>query len=151
MPPDFPLLRQPFGSQSCLPTCVRAILEWQGSLYSAVEVSEWCHEEASGCAFDDSIEGLIEAGFEIDVIPESGPFEMLAALKNCIAEGVPVVVALQTDVRADGNHAVVTLRSEDSTFVVMDPLQGRLTEWPERDFLVAWAFTGFLNLRIEQG
>jgi hypothetical protein len=150
MPPEFPLLRQPFGSQSCLPTCVRAIFQWQGSLYSAAEVSEWCREEVSGCAFDDSIEGLIEAGFELDTIPENDSDAMLAALRERLSEGVPVVVALQMDARTEDNHAVVTLSEAEGGFTIMDPLQGSLTEWPERRFLLAWACTGFLNFWIER-
>ncbi len=136
---------------SCLPTCVRAILQWQGDTYSAREISEWCRENASGCAFDDSIEGLIEAGFEVEVIPESDPLTMLEALRRHVQEGTPVVVTLQVEARTEGNHAVVTVGSTPNTFTVMDPLLGTFTDWPTDRFLLAWAYTGFLNLLLLKG
>ena len=67
---DFHPLQQPSGSNSCLPTVVRAVLLWNGEQATADEVSEWCGEEAKGCVLDWAVDGLRDAGFDVEELKE---------------------------------------------------------------------------------
>lgn len=62
---QFQPLRQPPGSNSCLPTAVRAVLLWHGENVSSENVSRWCREDVDGCVLFLALQGLQDEGFDI--------------------------------------------------------------------------------------
>jgi hypothetical protein len=82
----FPLLRQPPDSNSCLPTAVRAVLLWYGEDVTQDEVSGWCQEDSKGCGLDLAIDGLREAGFDIDELIAPTEAEAQALLRATVTE-----------------------------------------------------------------
>ena len=97
---DFSPLRQAPGSNSCLPTAVRAALRWQGYSASQEEVSEWCHESILGCLWSEALDGLADAGYTIDELREYGGLvgDDLASLRIIVEDRddpQPVIVTLQ--------------------------------------------------------
>ena len=95
---NFPLLQQPPGSNSCLSTAIRAVLLWFGERVTAAEVSEWCAEDPNGCVLDLAIDGLRDAGFDIQglIAPtDEEAQELLRATVTDADDPKPVVVTLQ--------------------------------------------------------
>ncbi len=145
---NFPQLRQATGSNSCLPTAVRAVLRWQGQVPSQEDVSEWCQEGILGCLWTDALDGLADAGFTVDEIrerTEADAWERLREIVDYPDDPQPVIVTLQMPFRDfNGDHAVVVIGiisdgnhgSESVTY--MDPLSGGLERVTKREFVDYW-------------
>ncbi len=147
---NFLPLRQPPGSNSCLPTCVHAVLRWHGSPATLDEASEWCHEDALGCDWSKSLDGLIKAdsGFEVEELREgAGQWQRLQELVSDINDPQPVIVTLQEPFRDfNGDHAVVVVEVTTPTeenpaglVIFMDPLGGTFQYDTIDHFLACWS------------
>lgn len=118
-------LQQPPGSNSCLPTYVRAMLSWHGQKVSPNQVSEWCREEADGCEFFLALQSLQAEGFDVvEVQDEEALLEMLDG-----EDPEPVVVMIRTpSMSPSTDHAVVIhgIEPQETALLIdyMDPLDG---------------------------
>ncbi len=140
MPILVPLLRQPAGSNSCLPTAVRAVLLGRGLVVSSHEVSVWCRETDRGCWFDAAIEGLREADLDVEDLTGAAASQIAALVSDpdnpqpvivTIAPealGSGLVVLLPTESSTWADHAVVLTSAGDESVRFMDPLVGCLEE-----------------------
>src|SRR5437868_3756271 len=108
---NFRPLRQPPGSNSCLPTAVRAVLLWHGEQASPEEVSEWCREERKGSILDLALDGLREAGFDVEELIAPTETEAQNLLRTTITDdedAQPVIALLANPaVSEQEDHAVV--------------------------------------------
>ena len=118
-------LQQPPSSQSCVPTCVPAVLLWHEQEASPEQVSEWCQESADGCNIFLAMQSLGELGFDVaQVQDEDELLEMFAEEdpEPVIIMVRPAFMALSTD------HALViyAIDQQESTQIIhyMDPLDG---------------------------
>lgn len=149
---NFTPLHQEPGSNSCLPTCVRAVLQWQDHSISQGDVSDWCGESILGCLWSDALAGLDDAGFTVDELRGlSGPGEDdLAELRAIVQDEdapQPVIVTVQEPFRdQNGDHVVVLLgftvedadQGAEESIVYMDPLSGALERDTAEHFLRCW-------------
>jgi len=135
MPLDVPVVLQPFGSSSCVPTCVYAVLrafeadetaengdtereddeDDEAEQARRDEVSELCEETELGCDLDTVITGLKQGGYDADWFPSRGKSlpDALKLLRDSVMDPddpQPVIVSLQTDIRSADDHAVVVRR-----------------------------------------
>jgi hypothetical protein len=151
---NFPTLRQPLGSNSCLPTAVCAILRWLDTDVTLDEVSEWCSEDPEGCILDIAIAGLSDAGIEMEELnaPTDAEREALVRLTVTDEENAqPILVTLQNPLlMTTGDHAVVLLgirsvQVESNSYEIveyMDPLSGEIKQDITGIFWEYWAFAG---------
>src|SRR5882724_3878689 len=104
-------LRQPLGSNSCFPTTVLAILLWHGETVTLEEVSEWCLEDQDGCVLDLALDGLREAGIDIEELIAHEEEEARSQLQSIVGneeDAQPVIVTLKNPfLPVTGDHAVV--------------------------------------------
>ena len=150
---DFRPLRQPPSRNSCLPTVVRAVLHWHGVQASPDEVSEWCQEESKGCLLDLAIDGLREAGFEVEELTAPTEAEMISLLREAVTsedDYQPVIVTLQNPALGTTlDHAVVVIhigQGQDldisNTVEYMDPLTGEIEKDSTGMFWSYWYYAG---------
>jgi hypothetical protein len=137
---DFPLLQQPPGSNSCFSTSVRAVLLWWGEQVSQREAQEWCREGRRGCILDLAIDGLREAGFDVEELTAPTEEEAREILCTTITDEdnpQPVIVTLANPlVSLDGDHAVVVINIRQAEagsgtreiIEYMDPLTGNIEQ-----------------------
>ena len=141
---DFPLLRQPPGSKSCLPTAVRAILLWHSESVTQSEVSAWCGENERGCWLDVAMEGLRFEGFDIDDLTRSGESAVCAIVTD-EDDPQPVLVTIRNSIAGQMDHAVILLGIEtdangvEVTFY-LDPLTGAVERDENGEFWLNWQF-----------
>lgn len=131
-----PCLRQP-DDTGCLPTCVRAVLSYQGREVEHAEVSRWCRSSTLGTVAELAAQGLAEQGVDAELVQA----DSLEELASFLDEGRPPIVLLY---EAPGwSHAVVLCAVDERTVTVMDP---RLASYDQGDiaqFTDAWlAVTG---------
>lgn len=145
---SFMPLRQSPGSNSCLPTCVRAVLLWLNYPVTLDEVSEWCYEDALGCDWSESLNGLTDVGFEVEELREgTGQWRRLQELVSDTNDPQPVIVTLQEPFRDfNGDHAVVVVEVTTPTeenpaglVIFMDPLGGTFQHDTIDHFLACWS------------
>ena len=150
---NFPLLRQPPGSNACLPTCVYAVLLWHGENVTLDNVSAWCQEETQGCFLDIAIDGLRDAGFDLEELPTRTQDDAEEQLRNLFTDSdpIPILVTIQNPlISIDSDHAVVvtdirrvdTADGEQEIVEYMDPLIGDLAQDSRGDFWDYWFYAG---------
>lgn len=138
MNPPFRPLQQPPGSQSCVPTCVRAVLSWHGQDASRDQVSEWCGEAADGCEFSVALLRLRYEGFDVE---ETSDEDTL--LENFIGDDPePVIIMIRTPgMIPNSDHAVIihAIQRDGGAQVIdyMDPLDG-LNHQDMKGLLLRW-------------
>ena len=98
MEQPFEPLQQPLGSNSCLSTCVRAVLRFYGVPATLAEAREWCGEDIDGSVYPLAISGLEEAGFEVAEVRDEA--SLLALFEELEGQGSerdrePVIIFLQ--------------------------------------------------------
>lgn len=142
-PPFYPW-QQPLGSQSCVPTCVRAVLAWHGQTASQDQVSEWCREESDGCNLFLTLQSLGEEGFDaVEVQDEDVLLEMFAG-----EDPEPVIAMIRTpSMMPDSDHAVIihAIQQQDGVAQVvdyMDPSDGANHQDTSGLLLRWWADNG---------
>ena len=145
-----PSLRQPPGSNSCLPTAVRAVLLYYELDVSGEEASLWCRETPDGCWLDDALDGLRDAGFDIEDLTGVTTEEMRLRV-TAEPDPQPVIVTVKDPFVPSGyDHAVVVTNvgrpsPEDmplASVEFMDPLTGRLEQDESGAFWDRWDFAG---------
>lgn len=121
---------------------------------TAEKVSEWCGEEPEGCVLDLAIDGLRDAGFEVEELRADTDGEAQELLRTTITDQddpQPVIVILQNPLLATRmNHAVVVISIEPGKAVsdmqwdveFMDPLTGRIERDTNGMFWRQWDFAG---------
>lgn len=145
-----PPLRQPPGSNSCLPTAVLAVLLRYELDVSVEEVSLWCRETPDGCWLDDAMDGLREAGLDVEDLSGTSVEEIRSRVA-AEADPQPVIVTLKDPFVPSGyDHAVVITdvsESPDGDDTIagvdfMDPLIGRMEQDESGAFWDRWDFGG---------
>ncbi|WP_309718977.1 cysteine peptidase family C39 domain-containing protein [Armatimonas sp.] len=138
---NFPCRRQR-GNFDCLLAAVGAVLEWQGTASSATELARWCGAQPGGCYWDDAVDGLAEAGFELHELLEIS--EVISFVEDA-SEPFPVVLAVILDPRqlqSGSDHAVVVVGVSEEIVSFMDPVTGDIRQLSEGQFWQAWDFAG---------
>lgn len=125
MNPPFKPLQQPPGSQSCVPTCIRAVLSWHGQKFSQDQISELCREGANGCNLFQTLQSLQEEGFDVVEVQDEDILLGLFAGED----PEPVIVMLRTPfMPPDSDHAIVihAIEQQGTALAIdyMDPLDG---------------------------
>ena len=140
----FPLLQQLPGSQSCLPTCVCAVLRWHGQRVTREQASQWGLEFVEGCEFFLALQGLQDEGFDVKAVEEEEALlEMFAG-----DDPEPVIVMIRTPaMRPNSDHAVVihAIRQQDGVSQVidyMDPIDGMNHQDRDGSLLRWWNLNG---------
>ena len=135
---EYECLRQPPGSNSCLPTVVRAIVLFLGYSITQEDASEYCGETEDGCFWPEALDGLRREGYS--VVELSSEEEIVEK----ISDGIPVVVTIVPDNRLRGtglNHAVVILEI-NTDIAYHDPASGTLRHMNTHEFWQAWNLAG---------
>ncbi len=150
-------LRQPLGSNSCLSTCVCAVLRAHGISVKREEVAEWCEEDIDGCVFFIAVNGLREAGFEVEEVRDTAKLLALFQEDELQSEPEPVIVTLKNPElwRIENmDHAVVMLNIREilppqQIVEYMDPLDGEIHEKSLDFFLQCWEHNACYGFRIQ--
>jgi len=118
------------GSNSCLPTAIRAILRYYGRDVTQSQISNWCQEGPDGCVIDLAMDGLCAQDWDV-IEPTDGPETEIRQYVNDENEPTPVLVTIKPAFSDVTDHAVAVLGvgkgdsgNEEVTF--MDPLTGRI-------------------------
>ena len=142
---NFPLLKQPSGSNDCLPTVVRAVLQWHSERITARQAAEWCRVTEDGCWIDAALEGLRFEGFDIEEL--SRDEERVIFAVTDADDPHPVIVTLQNSIASRTDHAVVLLGIETDaeggeTVFYFDPLTGAIEQDATGEFWINWQYAG---------
>jgi ABC-type bacteriocin/lantibiotic exporter with double-glycine peptidase domain len=135
---------------SCVPACIRIVLQHWGHNYAEFEVSEACKTSDRGTGQNQAVEGIKKLGFEASKLQDE-PFDLIVQFLH---EGMPVVALLdvhQLPYAKDkaGLHAVVVNGFDGNHVSFIDPARGEEIELPVNTFLRAWQECGSLGLVIE--
>lgn len=136
-------LQQSLGSQSCVPTCVRAMLLWHGQETSPEQISEWCQENADGCNVFLAMQSLGELGFDVAQVQDEDELLAMFALED----PEPVIIMVRPAFMAlSSDHALViyAIEQQESTQIIhyMDPLDGASHEDATGLLLNLWNING---------
>jgi ABC-type bacteriocin/lantibiotic exporter with double-glycine peptidase domain len=151
----FKPLQQPLGSNSCLSTCVIAVLRFYGVSATLAEAREWCGEDIDGCVYPLAIAGLEEVGFEVAEVRNEAA--LLALFEEADGQDVePVIVFLQNPrlpQTQNMDHAVVMLSfvgpsAGQELVEYMDPLDGEIHQMDWGFFLQCWEHNGFYSFLL---
>ncbi len=153
---SFPRLQQPLGSNSCLPTAIRAVLIWYGVEDSELldSISEICGESELGCDFDTALAGL---RVEFEIVDLSQSEEEIRALVSGTGDPQPVIVNLRNQSEiGPPYHAVVLIAIEyegedpksNEIVTFLDPITGQLDK-ANSFFWVAWSRADFRAFTVQ--
>src|SRR5687768_9137959 len=136
-----PRLRQP-DSVSCLPACVWSVLRFQGYEVEYPDVARACRLGQLGAVPELAIQGLMEAGWDVEVLRE---FDV-ETVEEALAAERPLIVMLTVGsigIESFG-HAVVLRGITEEAVSVMNPMIGEYETIPRHEFadLVARDFSG---------
>jgi len=125
-----PRVRQP-DPVACFPTCVWAVLTFQRQDVEYEEVFEACVMDAYGALDPIALQGLQEAGWDVEVLREFDPETVL----NALEEERPLIVSLPQACVGEHllYHAVVICELAEDAAVVMDPAVGEYVSVPLSD------------------
>ncbi len=135
---NYECLQQPLGSNSCLPTIIRAILLFWEEEITQEEASEWCGETEDGCFWPEAIDSLRREGYRIEELVDRD--QIIENVEN----EYPVAVNIVPDNRLIGtglSHAVVILNIDDE-ISYHDPASGDVRTKNALEFWQAWDFAG---------
>jgi hypothetical protein len=88
------------------------------------EIIAACHLDSRGAVQELALQGLREAGWDVETISRFDPDETSAAL----ADGRPLIIGLTRSQRLA--HAVVVCAIDTRNVTVMDPAEGEYVEIP---------------------
>ena len=127
-----PRLRQP-DDVSCLPTAVTSVLRFHGYPADYADVADACKLGPLGALQEISLQGLLEAGYEVEVMSE---FDS-SSLSDALEQERPVIVTLMGGPLAPGSfgHAVVACGLDEDAVTVMDPARGDYVRVPWDSFV----------------
>lgn len=127
-----PRLRQP-DEVSCLPTAVTSVLRFHGYPAEYADVAAACKLGPLGALQEISIQGLLETGYDVEVMSE---FDS-SSLRDALEQERPVIVTLIGGSLASGEfgHAVVACGLDEDAVMVMDPAQGDYIRVPWGSFV----------------
>lgn len=124
-----PRRRQP-DRVSCLPTCVWAVLEFEGQDVTFDEVVAACLLGSHGAVLELALQGLREADWDVQVVDD---FD-LELIQEALDEGRPLITTIRSADREPMAHAVVVCAIGRQDVIVMDPLVGEYVSVPLADF-----------------
>lgn len=139
-----PLCRQP-NPVTCFPACVWSVLRYQGQAVSYEAVEEACLLDELGAVDELAMQGLREAGWDVELLQDPSLEELGASLE----EDRPIIALLALG--SVGSqvllHAVVLCGLDEAHLTVMDPLVGEYIELPLAEVRRLLA-PGFNGLRV---
>ena len=137
-----PPQRQP-DPVTCLPACVWSVLQYVGQSVSYDEIEVACRLGRYGALDDLAIQGLMEAGWDVEVVQQFDPEFLRAAIED----ERPLILTLTTGHAGLHGfaHAVVLCDLTEDMLTVMDPLYGdyRTLAFAEASVRFAAGFRGF--------
>ena len=155
----FEPLQQPLGSNSCLSTCVCAVLRFHGVSATLAEARNWCGEDIDGSVYPLAVLGLEEAGFEVEEVRDEASllalFEEPEEQKS--ERDVELVIIFLQNPRLpqtqNMEHAVVMLNFVGSSagqqlVEYMDPLDGAIHQMDRDFFFQCWEHNGFYSFLL---
>jgi hypothetical protein len=143
----------------CLTTAALAVLSLSKRTVTRTEVAEWCGQNGQGCFLEFAIDGLRQAGFDVEDLTGETP----ATIRETVTDPdnpLPVIVTLlDPDWISDADHAVVItdvrheLRYGILVEVVeyMDPWFGAYRMDATGQFWWHWNFGGSHAFAIDPG
>jgi ABC-type bacteriocin/lantibiotic exporter with double-glycine peptidase domain len=142
-----PRIRQP-DPVSCLPAAVWCVLQYLGYAAPYEEVADACRMDRLGAVEPLAMAGLLEAGWDIQIVDEFDEEQIRLALEN----DTPLVATLYLGKLGEDHlaHAVVVYGIEEETLQVMDPLVGEYVSSP-RKRIESLFLTGFQAFLISGG
>jgi ABC-type bacteriocin/lantibiotic exporter with double-glycine peptidase domain len=144
-----PRLNLPFYQQetpdSCVPACIRMVLEGLGVVISEAELRQKCDCTIFGTEAFQAVEAVRQLGFSNATKQNL----MLLDLSNVLAQGhYPIVyVNLFPIQQEQGIHAMVVIALDDAIVSVYDPMLGK-RDLKRTVFDQAWRLTKGLTLLI---
>jgi len=127
---------------TCLPACIRIVLDYRGFQHSEDELAEACGSlPAWGTLPSDAIDGLERLGYQA-LWFENASLERLMAL---LEQDWPVIVFLRAADLPHGHtglHAAVLASLEGGDAIIVDPALGEEARLSLSDFLQAWSALG---------
>jgi len=133
---SIPKLKQE-SNYTCLPACVRIILDYFNCKLSEKDISIACNTTKAGTLLNDSLHAIQSFGFNVTQIQDG----MLDDLFQSIVDGEPVIVIIGVEHLPYGDfgtHAVVVNGFEDNDIIFVDPGLGKEMRMNIIKFLNAW-------------
>lgn len=124
---------------TCLPTCVWAVLAFEGFEVSYDDILDACRMDQRGAVLELALEGLAEAGWDLEFARSMDP----QSISEHLADERPLIAVIEERSRPKSHlaHAVVICDLRDDELVVMDPSVGEYVSMPlhgERDIRVEY-------------
>jgi hypothetical protein len=118
------------------------VLRYLGVPAGRAEIGAWCGQTTRGCVLDLAIDGLRDAGFDVDELTR-GADEEVASMVTDADDPLPAIVTLQ-DPRSTlaMDHAVVVTDVRTGFVEVMDPALGSIRRVEPGLFWSQWESAG---------
>lgn len=126
---------------TCLPACIRTVLNYYHAEFSELEIATKCKTKASGTRIPDAIGTIESFNFPVSYLEDS----TLDDIFESIIRKQPVIVFLGVEhlpYGDFGSHAVVVIGFEDDQIIFIDPAPGREIRLNLLDFFKAWQSRG---------
>jgi len=134
---------------TCLPACIRIVLNFFGDEKPEKEIASACHTTNAGTRFRDAVHAIRSVGYEVTQIQDGSLDELFTSILN----KEPVIVALGAEhlpYGDFGSHAVVIIGFEGNNAVLIEPAFGKEIKIDLLEFLKAWQSRGKKGIIIHQ-
>ena len=133
---------------TCGPTCLRMLFAAMGATHDEATIAQHCGTTASGCTLQDLVTGAQAFGLNANLLHCPSEADAVAAL----SQNVPFVTMIDLAGLSGGPmfqwHFIVALELTGNEVVFHDPAGGPHCRAKVDDILSAWAFGGYLGVRV---
>jgi ABC-type bacteriocin/lantibiotic exporter with double-glycine peptidase domain len=122
---------------TCLPACLRIVLDYFGMKTSEAELAEACRTNQRGTKLKDAATAMRSQGYDVIELKEADLFELVDYLE----QGAPIIAAVdagQLSYGGAGTHAVVIHALEKNRVHYIEPALGRSIVIDLITFFKAW-------------
>ena len=134
---------------TCLPTCIRTIINYFGTNVPENEIAGACHTTKAGTRLRDAAIAIKSYGFEITQIQDGTMDELFQSIHD--QEPVIVILGVEHLPYGDfGTHAVVVNGFEGADIIYADPALGKEMRMNMLSFLNAWQSRGKKGIIIHR-
>jgi hypothetical protein len=116
---------------TCLPTCVWAVLTFEGFDVAYEDILEACRMDERGAVLELAIQGLAEAGWDVEFTRTLD----LQSISEHLSEERPLIAVLEEGGLRQSRlaHSVVICDFMEAELVAMDPAVGEYVNVPLQD------------------
>lgn len=126
---------------TCLPACIRIVLNFFGDGKPEKEIASACHTAKAGTRFRDAVHAIRSYGYEVTQIQDGSLDELFTSILN--KEPVIVVLGAEHLSYGDfGSHAVVVIGFQGRNITIIEPAFGKEIQMDLLEFLKAWQSRG---------